>query len=239
MSFELERILYDTEDFLLRTIRSGSTREARKRRWQRKIREALRRLKRSGFLLVAILAGLLAYSLLVAPIGFVTWLVAIPTAFLFAFLALFWPSRRAAAPDAPAQALPLDELAARAEDALLERCEDLPGRALPAADAIAGRLRELQPCLARLDPDSVLAGDARRLIGQHLPRLVDSYLDLPPSARAPGAESSRRFIESLNIVAGEMGHLLEMATQDRQLGFDTQHRFIETRYKEDERLKGG
>jgi hypothetical protein len=89
-----------------------------------------------------------------------------------------------------------------------------------------------------LDPGSTLAGDARRLVGQHLPKLVDSYLDLPPSSRAPGSESSVRLIESLGIVSDELDHLLDQCCRDRQIGFDTQRRFIETRYGEDPGLKG-
>ncbi|MDQ4088591.1 MAG: hypothetical protein M3177_11380, partial [Pseudomonadota bacterium] len=115
---------------------------------------------------------------------------------------------------------------------------DLPGRALPAADATIARLHELQPQLAQLDAAGMLAGDARRLICEHLPRLVDSYLGLPASARAPASEESRRFADSLGIVAEELDHLLEQCCRERQLSFETQHRFIETRYKEDRRLSG-
>jgi hypothetical protein len=134
--------------------------------------------------------------------------------------------------------LPLDELARRAEEALMERCAELPARALPAADMIVDRLAHLQPCLAALDPNSLLAGDARRLIGQHLPRLVDAYLELPPPDRAPVAESSQRLIKSLAIVADELGDLLGQASREKHLSFETQRRFIETRYKDDEGLRG-
>ena len=240
MGFELERVLYATEDFLRRNLRSRTAREAQKRRFQRKLREALRRLRRSALLLAIMLAGLVAFSLFVAPIGFLTWLVAIPTVFLLALLSLAWPSRRARpASGASAPELPLDELAARAEEGLLDRCDELPGRALPAADAIVARLHELQPHLAGLAPqDAMLAGDARRLIGEHLPKLVDSYLALPPGTREPGSESRRRFTDSLGIVADELDNLLETCCRDRELGFETQHRFIETRYRDDHRLRG-
>lgn len=239
MPFELERVLYQAEDFLLRNFRSGAARAAQKRRAQRKMQEVLRRLRRSGLLLAGILAALLAYSILVAPIGLLTWLVAIPTAFLFALLALFWPTRRRDAEEPAAAATAgLDELAARAADGLLDRWDELPGRALPAADAIVARLHELQPHLAELDADPMLEGDARRLICRHLPKLVDSYLALPPSARAPGSESSRSFAESLGVVAREFDELLEQCCRDRHLSFETQRRFIESRYQEDQRLTG-
>ena len=244
MSFELERVLSEAEEFLRRNIPSRSAREARKRRAQRKWEEFGRRVRRAGLLFGLILAALVVASILVGGIGFLTWLVAIPTAFLFACISLGWPSaraRRSAVPagtEAARQALPLDELARRAEEGLMDRCAELPGRALPAAETIVARLADLQPCLAELDPASLLAGEARRLIGQHLPRLVDTYLDLPPPDRAPSSEPSQRLIESLAIVADELGDILKQASSEKHLSFETQRRFIETRYKDDERLRG-
>jgi hypothetical protein len=59
---------------------------------------------------------------------------------------------------------------------------------------------------------------------------VDSFLELPPAARAPGSENSRRLTESLDVVAEELTRLSGEIGHQRRLGFDTQHRFIETRY---------
>ena len=241
MGFELERVLYETEDFLRRNLRSRSAREAQKRRAQRRMREAFRRVRRAGLILVVLLLGLVVTSIFLVEIGFLTWLVALPTVLLVALLSLFWPSQRVLPPEAAAEekaTIPLGELAVRAEDGLIDRCKELPGRALPAADTVIARLAELQPHLGNLDPQSTLAGDARRLIGQHLPRLVDTYLELPPSARGPASESTERFTESLGIVGQELDHLLDQCCRDRQLSFETQRRFIETRYREDPRLKG-
>lgn len=239
MGFELERVLYETEDFLRRNLTSASIRQAKKRKLQRTMREMMRRVRRSMVVLVAILIALVAWSIFVDPIGFLTWMIAIATALLVAFLTLFYPSRRRepTLADAPKTAR-LDELAVRAADGLLDRCPDLPGRALPAAESIIGRLHELAPHLGALDADPVSAGEARRLICEHLPRLVDSYLALPARERAPGSESSLRFADSLSIVAQELDSLLDRCCRDRRIGFDTQHRFIESRYQEDRRLKG-
>lgn len=244
MAFELERVLYETEDFLRRAIGSPNLRAARKRRFRRKLEEFGRRAKRSAFVLIGLVALLLAFSIFRGGIGFFAWLVAMPTFTAFALLLMLQPTRhhkrlQAEAPggDAP-PSLPLAELAVRAEEGLLDRCDELPGRALPAADAIMARLRELHPYFAAIDPAAPLAGDARRLVGQHLPRLVDSYLQLPHSARARGSESSRRFTESLDIVATELGNLLDACCRDTQADFDTQSRFIETRYKDGD-LRGG
>lgn len=240
MAFELERILYETEDFLRRNIASSSRREAKRRKAKRRLEEYGRRTRRALLLLAGLMAAMLAWSILVSPLPVVTWFFGGLTIFFIAFISIFWETKQAPPPvdAAGVPSLPLAELAARAEEGLLDRCNELPGRALPAADAIMARLAELQPHLGALDPQSVLAGDARRLIGQHLPRLVDSYLELPPSSRAAGSESSQRFTESVNIVANELDSLLDACCRDRQLSFDTQRRFIETRYKGDGRLRG-
>lgn len=233
MGFELERVLYETEDFLRRSLGSKSQREAKKRRAQRAFEEAMRRLRRAGLVFVGIVAALIVYSLAVAPIGFLLWIVALPTALLFALLTMFWPSRRQRETVDVRRPLDLGALAARAEEGLLDRRAELPGRALPAADTILSRLNELQPHFDLLDPASLPAGDARRLIGEHMPRLVDTYLELPPSSRSPGSEASQRFTESLGIVADELDNLLDTCCRDKQVSFDTQNRFIETRYRED------
>ena len=243
MSFELERVLYETEDFLRRAIGSPTRRAAKKRRMQRKMEEFGRRARRSGLLIAALLAVLLAASLY-APGIFIGWIFAVPAIFIIAALLLLQPTRHAQRMENEArltpETLPLPELAVRAEEGLLDRCDELPGRALPAADRIMANLREMQPHLHEFGPgDEELSGEIRRLAGQHLPQLIDSYLALPAQSRSSGSESSRRVTESLGIVADEMDHLLERCCRDRQSDFDTHSRFIETRYREDDRLRGG
>lgn len=242
MSFELENILYETEDFLRRAIGSPTRRAAKKRRAQRRWEEIGRRGRRSAFAVAAMLVLLLAVSLY-APGLFLAWIFAVPVILFVGIALMFQPTRHAKRMETEARltphTLPLPELAVRAEEGLLDRCNELPGRALPAADRIMANLREIQPQLYDLGPnDEALAGEVRRLVGQHLPQLVDSYLALPDQSRTANAESTRRFIESLDIVAGEMDHLLEQCCRDRQSDFDTHSRFIESRYREDDRLRG-
>lgn len=233
MPFERDRALTDAEDFLRRQLGSRAARESQKRKVQRGIREVLRRIRRSALLFVGLLSALILYSILVAPIGFLTWLVAFPALFLIAIVALFWPSHRSDRSLKPAdEAVRLESAAARTEEWLVERCHELPRQALPTVDTILVTLSELQPCLAALPKGAPVEGEARRLICQHLPRLVGSYLDLPPAERGPRSQSTARLTESLEIVADELMRLSADISEDRRLGFDTQHRFIETRYRD-------
>jgi hypothetical protein len=172
------------------------------------------------------------------------WIVALPAIALIGIVLMLQPTRQARRLEAESrltpQTLPLPELVVRAEENLLDRSDELPGRALPAADRIMANLRDMQPHLHDFGPgDEDLAGEIRRLAGQHLPQLIESWLALPVQTRASGSESSRRVTESLGIVADEMDHLLERCCRERQSDFDTHSRFIETRYREDDRLRGG
>jgi hypothetical protein len=126
-------------------------------------------------------------------------------------------------------------LAGRTEEWLLDRCGQLPRGALPAVDTILSRLRDVRADLAALPPEAPVAGEARRLLDQHLPRLVDTYLALPPASRDLQSENSRRLSESLDIVADELTRLSAEAGQERAFRFETQQRFIETRYGSDDR----
>jgi hypothetical protein len=92
----------------------------------------------------------------------------------------------------------------------------------------------MQPYLAKIDPNAPLAGEARRLIGEHLPRLVNSYLGVPASAREANPEIAKRLIGGLGIVAAELQRLCEQLSRDEMLNFETQGRFLETRYGDQE-----
>src|SRR6218665_3864091 len=143
MSFELENILYETEDFLRRAIGSPTRRAAKRRRAQRKWEEFGRRGRRSGYVVAALLVLLLGVSLF-SPGLFLASIFAAPVILFVGIVLMFQPTRHARRLENEArltpQTLPLPELAVRAEEGLLDRCDELPGRALPAADRIMAAL---------------------------------------------------------------------------------------------------
>jgi hypothetical protein len=156
---------------------------------------------------------------------------------IVAFLVLFLPvrdgpERRPTVIDGGA-AVRLDALAAQAENYLFDRSRALPHHAGPALDRILERLRDLEPALATVPVETPVGGEAQRLIGQHLPGLIDNYLALPASERPFDGDNSRRLGESLGIVADELDHLCERIGEERRTGFETERRFLETRYRGD------
>ena len=91
--------------------------------------------------------------------------------------------------------------------------------------------------LARpLDPFDPLAQDARRLMGKHLPDLIDRYEKVPAAYRSQrdgeGLTVDERLAASLDaarVALDELGTKLHKQDID---AFETQGRFIESRYKD-------
>ena len=233
---DLERTLVDTEDFLMRQLGSRASREASARKLKRGAAEVFRRMRRAGLVFVLLLLLLIAGSMF-GSAGFFTWLIALPAIMLAAMLSMTFPTRAGRAPQAPTERdvtrIPLPTLAERCDRWLLDRCDELPRAALPSADLIVDRLRSLAPGLADVPEGSPLQGEIRRLVGGHLPRLVDSYIALPPEARAPQSENARRLTESLGAVAEELTRLCGEVDGCREASFAVEHRFIESRYRDD------
>ena len=234
---DLPKVLIETEAFLSAQIGSAGARAMTKRRIKRGVGEAMRRVRRAGLIFLLLLFGLILFSAAVSPLGW-AWLLAIPATFVAALLSLMWPTRGRRAAPSPDEAsqkvasMPLPALAGRCEQWLLDRTADLPRDALDSADTILARLSSLQPHVADLSEGNLVGGEVRRLVGGHLPRLVDSYLALPPAERHPRSESSRRLVESLAVVADELTRLCGEVEGCRTSQFETEHRFIETRYKD-------
>lgn len=226
---DVERALERAEEYLRRHMKSKAAREAEMRRRKRQLQEAARRVGRAVAVTGAGGAGIVGYGLAVAPVG-ITGLIAAGAATAVAAAAtLLWPTRRPPETGTLARA-DLTTIASEAEDWLVRQRGKLPARAAPALDTILGRLHELGPQLAGLNPNAQLAGEARRLIGEHLPRLVDSYLGVPPASREANPEIERRLIDGLRIVGGELTRLAQEIGRERLIGFETQGRFLETRY---------
>lgn len=225
------------EDQFRRQFGSSAAREANKRRLERGVRAVGRRLRNSAIAFLVMLL-LIVGGIATGYLGIVTTFLALVATFIISVLVLFWPSSGRRRDDDLGPVIDttathrLDRLASQTEDWLVQRARALPREAGPSLDRIVGRLRELEPVLARTSSDTPNGGEAQRLIGQHLPGLVNTWLGLPAQERAPGAEHSRRLADSLAIVADELDHLCEKVGCERIASFEVERRFIETRYRD-------
>jgi hypothetical protein len=230
MGFDLAGLWRQADEYFRRHLKSKAVRDAEKRRTERQSREATRRMKRAALVGTASGAGMIGYGALVAPLAGPVLIGAGGGALLLVAVALALPSRARAADGDFSQA-ELAALPGEAEDWLLARREGLPLGARPLLDRIFGRLGDLQPHLATLAPHSTAAWEARRLLGDHLPRLILAYEAIPPSARSEQPEVEERLRTGLATLGDALDELCREICRDPLMTFETQGRFIEARYR--------
>lgn len=239
MGFDVVGMLRQADEYLRRNLKSKAVRSAEKRRSERKSIEADARIRRAALVGGASGAAILGVGILVAPVAVPVAVAAGGGALLLAAGSLFMPSRRRGGEGDFSRA-ELAELPGDAEDWLLDRRQALPLDCSPQLDRIFRRLGDLQPHLATLAPHSSAAWEARRLLGDHLPRLVFAYEAIPDSAREDDPQVRARLRAGLQTVADALDALCEEVCRDPLMTFETQNRFLESRYRgEDGRLIPG
>jgi hypothetical protein len=215
--------------------REGPVRAAARRERQRLNADLGRRVKRVGLaiLLVSVITIVIGF---IIPIGMFGFLAAVGLAIGIAALLAFTPSedRSAAAPSAD---LPNGEMVQRFDSYLYRTRRILPAPAQAEIDAISGALPSLRQTLERvetLDPD---AQDARRLMSIHLPGLIDRYMHVPAAFRSEqdgeGKTVDERLIEGLAAGRTALGEISEKLARADVAAFETQGRFIKSRYGEE------
>ncbi len=209
---------------------------ARARRRQRSAQRAGRRLARAGGVAAAIIIGLILWGLIVGPIGTTVLVLAVLLGAAAMVLAGVVGDREPE-PRALAEALPAALPAAT--DAWLDRQRSsLPRLAAPQVDAISAHLATLESQLAQVPPADPVAQDLQRLLGKHLPELVERYTRVPADQRARTIDSDGRTIETtlvdgLKVVGDELARASDaLAAADRD-ALLVQGKFLESRYKGD------
>ncbi|WP_448586640.1 hypothetical protein [Thermaurantiacus sp.] len=224
-----EDILLKAELLLARLRESAETRAARRIRRRRRGRRLMSRLVRILLGWLAVLVGAAVFSATVAPLGF--WgLLIVPLLLLLATL-LAWRSTPALPDERPT----LDraegpDLALKVEAWLDARRPALPAPARRELDRILHQLDALAPALGQIDPTRPEAVDARRLMADHLPRLIESFEAIPPSVRAREPEAARQLAAGLGIVADELGRISDRLAAERLDALETEGRFLESRW---------
>ena len=99
------------------------------------------------------------------------------------------------------------------------------------------QLDRLSPELAKLNPASPMADEARRLIGDHLPRLVRTYSEVPVTHRAT-PEATQRLREGLKVVSNEIVRMTDSIARDSLDALEVEGKFLESRYEATKRIEG-
>ncbi len=175
---------------------------------------------------------------IIVPIGMFGFLAAIGLAIAIAAVLIFSGTREIAAikvaPD-----LPNGEMVQRFDSYIFRTRRALPTPAQAEIDLLSQRLVPLKETLSRVDQNDPDAQDARRLMSNHLPGLIDRYLHVPASYRseydADGKSVDDRLVDALAAGRTALGDISAKLARNDLAAFETQGRFIETRYK-DEKL---
>jgi hypothetical protein len=195
-----------------------------------------RRIATIGVAIVALIVATIAFGLFVGPIGlkglFLVVLAMLVVMIFFSFRPLAKEPKRV---DYNEQ-LPTRTVVRQLNGLLASRRRTLPIAAGRRIDAITGQLPLLENRLTEADPLDPLAQDARRLMGKHLPDLLDRYERVPAAYRqerdGEGLTVDERLVRSLDASRQALDEIGAKLAQGDREAFETQGRFIESRYKD-------
>ena len=221
--------------------RGGPVQAAARRERQRLNADFGRRLRQIGIAIgIVSIATIVVGLLLPNGIGMFGFLAAVGLAIGIAAMVAFLPSQARTA-TAPATDLPNGAMVQRFDSYIYRSRAALPAPAQSELDAISAALPTLKQTLERVDALDPNAQDARRLMSTHLPGLIDSYRQVPQGFRderdGDGISVDERLVEGLAAGRAALGEISEKLARADMNAFETQGRFIQSRYGE-ERIDG-
>lgn len=211
-----------------------AARAAARRDLGRNARAIGRRAANAGVAIAVLIAATIGFGLFVGPIGWTgLFLVAIAILFVLIFFSM-WPAEPKAV--AYNEQLPTRTVIQQLDSLLLRRRAALPAPAARRIDAISQQLPLLENRLGEIDALDPLAQDARRLMGKHLPELFERYERVPAEYRhhrdGEGMTVDERLVSSLDAAKTALDDIGARLAKGDLSAFETQGRFIESRYKD-------
>ena len=220
--------------------RSGLVRDARRRELERLNTGLVSTLVKIG-MVVGVISVLTILVGLVQPIGMFGFLAAVGLAVGIAAVIAFSGGKEIAKPQVTPD-LPNGTMVERFDSYIYRTRAALPASAQAEIDQLSAALPPLKKTLERLPTLDPNAQDARRLMSIHLPGLIDRYLHVPPAYRGQqdgeGKTVDERLVEALGASRQALTEIGEKLAKADMMAFETQGRFIQSRYGEDGELAG-
>ena len=214
--------------------RDGAARDAARRERQRLNAGLGRALVRAGIGVGIVSLAAIGIGLFF-PIGLFGFLAAIGLAIGVAALLLFSGTQQIAAPNVTPD-LPNGQMVQRFDSYLFRARRALPAPAQAELDHLSAQLPSLRQVLERIPDLDPNAQDARRLMSVHLPNLIDRYLHVPGNYRGQldgeGVSVDERLVEALAAGRIALNDISEKLARNDLAAFETQGRFIQSRYSE-------
>jgi len=216
--------------------RSGIVRDARNRELKRLNQGLVSTLIKIG-IVVGVISVLTILIGLVQPIGMFGFLAAVGLAVGIVAVIAFSGGKEIAKPEVTPD-LPNGEMVQRFDSYIYRTRAALPAPAQSEIDQLSAALPELKKTLERLPTLDPNAQDARRLMSVHLPGLIDRYNHVPAAYRTEldgeGKSADERLVEALAASRAALGDISEKLARADIAAFETQGRFIESRYGREE-----
>ena len=172
----------------------------------------------------------------VKPIGIFGFFAALVATVVIAGVMIARGGRQAVSAPPPSTDLPNGPMVDRFDSYIVRVRRALPPAAQAQIDSISAVLPSLKQSLERVDTLDPRAQDARRLMSVHLPGLLDGYANVPQAYRSErdGEDKTvdERLIESLAAARTALGEISEQLARSDLAAFETQGRFIKSRYGE-------
>lgn len=214
--------------------RDGAVRDAARRERDRLNAGLGRAVLRAGIAVGVISLATIGIGLII-PIGMFGFLAAVGLAIGVAAVLLFSSGREIAAPNVTPD-LPNAQMVQRFDSYLFRARRALPAPAQTELDQLSAQLPSLRQTLERIPDLDPNAQDARRLMSVHLPNLIDRYLHVPTNYRGQldgeGISVDERLVEALSAGRVALKDISEKLARNDLAAFETQGRFIQSRYSE-------
>lgn len=220
---------------------TSASREANRRQVQRNIASVARRATNVGIALGVVLLGAIVAGIVLNGIGLTGLFIVFALMFLSVIVFSMWGGRD----DKPVvnyrDDLPNRTIVQSLDSLLATKRAALPAPAARSLDAISAQLPLLESRLAETPVLDPLAQDARRLMGKHLPELIERYERVPNQYRhdrdGEGKTVDDRLVAGLDAARTALDDLGRQLSREDLDAFQVQGRFIESRYKDGDTIK--
>jgi hypothetical protein len=228
-------------DRVMRQIdeRQGAPRDAAVRERQRIMGRYGRALTRATLTVLGLCLATIVFGLFI-PIGMFGFLAAVGVAMTIGTMVMILDAGAKGGPrlvSDVSQDLGNAEMVDRFDSFIFRARRALPAPAQAEVDRLGQRLQPLRDTLARVPAEDPDAQDARRLMSTHLPGLVERYLHVPAAYRtefdAEGKSVDDRLVDALAAGRAALDDISAKLARNDLAAFETQGRFIETRYKDE------
>jgi hypothetical protein len=225
------------DEVMHRIDRTAAHADAQRRLQSRRIADMRSKLANVGMAIGVLIAATIVFAFVVGPIGITGLFVVAALMFLAVLVFSVWPGESAPAVVDYKDDMPNKAVVQRLDNLLVRKRAALPAPAARRLDAISGQLPLLENRLAETGMLDPLAQDARRLMGKHLPELIERYERVPAEYRSErdgeGLTVDERLVAGLDAAKNALDDLGRKLAREDLNAFETQGRFIESRYRDD------